>query len=84
YAPGTNCINSLIKPEDTMLKDRTLKEFIDLFNLQKYYPLSESEESNTSSSSPEETNKGQDAGKCGDGICDNIEKSSGMCLTDCK
>ncbi|MFA6338678.1 MAG: family 14 glycosylhydrolase [Candidatus Paceibacterota bacterium] len=83
YTSQINCICGLIKPSDTILKDHTLNEFINLFNLQDYYvcrgyDLNSKDNTNTTTPEGQQGNP-----KCGDGVCDSVEKSSGMCSLDC-
>ena len=88
YQPEINCICSLV-PSNGKAGTHTIQETVQDLGLEKYYNCDGATtvqqqippDKNTNRAPPSGTGVGQ--GKCGDGICQDIEKQNDVCPADC-
>lgn len=83
YKPGKNCMCPLVSEIIARNKCDTDPQGKGCESLSKTAKAYNCNSKSSVNLSNENSKNNQPTGKCGDGICDNIEKTSGACPTDC-
>lgn len=79
YTPTENCKCEFINNNSNTWHGKTIKEILAMHNITGYDYCGDTSNEDGSANATSLTQ-----GKCGDGVCDNVEKESGMCSQDCK